>query len=228
MSARVGSIGFPGYYPQTRSWEVVVSDAAGSMRRTLFVGVSQTSLGAAAASIGVPGREVAMPSGLGADARVEIAACEADGEPRKPFARFGASDRTALFNARVTVSDDRTRAIITAESVESPLADGLPRQVRARIHTSTFQMTQLPGRVEIVVLVFVDPGGFLPKWLVSRFTDHVARSTFVDLRRQVARKLYSARQIAAMRRRILAYSSVGGGEASVSQPGGTPSRAPTE
>ncbi len=96
MSARVGSIGFPGYYPQARSWEVVATDGAGTMRRTLLVGVSQTSLGAAAASIGIPGREVAMPGGLSADARVEIAACEADGEPRKPFARFGASDRSAL------------------------------------------------------------------------------------------------------------------------------------
>ena len=139
-----------------------------------------------------------------------------------------ASDRTALFSARVTVSDDRTCATITGESVESPLADGLPRQVRARIHTSTFQMTQLSGRVEIVVLVFVDPGGFMPKWLVSRFTDHVARSTFVDLRRQVARNLYSARQIAAMRHRILAYRAASGGEASVRPQGVAPSHAPAK
>ena len=122
------------------------------------------------------------------------------------------SDRTAVFHAWVTVSDDRKCATITGESVESPQADKLPRQVRARIHTSTFQMTQLPGRVDIVVLAFVDPGGWMPKWLVSRFTGYVARSTFVGLRRQVARKLYSARQLAAMHQRILAYHGVGGEE----------------
>ena len=127
------------------------------------------------------------------------------------------SDRTALFHARVTVSEDRMCATITGESVESPLADKLPRRLRAQIHTSTFEMTQLPGRVEIVVLVFVDPGGWMPKWLVSRFTGYVARSTFVDLRRQVGRKLYSARQLAAMRQRILAYGGVGGEEKRVKQ-----------
>lgn len=144
------------------------------------------------------------------------------------------SDRTALLHAWVTVSDDGKCATITGESVESPQADKLPRQVRARIHTSTFQMTQLPGRVNIVVLAFVDPGGWMPKWLVSRFTSHVARSTFVGLRQQVARKLYSARQVAAMRQRILAYGSVSGEEKRVKQahesipsrPEVTPSRVP--
>lgn len=122
MSARVGSIGFPGYYPQARSWEVVATDPAGSMRRTLLVGVSKTSLGAAAASIGVPGREVAMPSGLSADARVEIAACEVDGEPRRPFARFGAADRTALVpdgchEARVVASGHAPTAWMQPEAL---------------------------------------------------------------------------------------------------------------
>jgi hypothetical protein len=134
------------------------------------------------------------------------------------------SNRTALFHAWVTVSDDRKSATITGESVESSKADNLPRQVRARIYTSTFQMTQLPGRVDVVVLAFVDPGGWMPKWLVSRFTGYVARSTFVGLRRQVARKIYSARQVAAMRQRILAYGS----EASISRQAVTPSRVPVK
>ena len=122
------------------------------------------------------------------------------------------SDRTALFRAWVTVSDDRKTATITGESEESPQADKLPRQVRARIHTSIFRMTQLPGRVDIVVLAFVDPGGWMPKWIVNRFTGYVARSTFLGLRRQVARKLYTARQLAAMRQRILAYDSARTGD----------------
>jgi hypothetical protein len=115
------------------------------------------------------------------------------------------SDRSAVIRAHITVSDDRGRATITAESVESCPADTLPRLVRAQVHPSTFQMTQAPGRVEIVALVFVDPAGWIPKWIVNYFAGRVARATFVGLRRQVARNLYSAAQRRAMRERILAY-----------------------
>jgi hypothetical protein len=63
-------------------------------------------------------------------------------------------------------------------------------------------MTQAPGRVEIVALVFVDPGGWIPKWLVNHFATRVARSTFSGLRRQVSRRLYSPSQLRAMHARM--------------------------
>jgi len=44
-----------------------------------------------------------------------------------------AEDRSAVVRVRVTVSDDPRRAMIAAESVESPLADRLPRLVRAQV-----------------------------------------------------------------------------------------------
>ena len=114
-------------------------------------------------------------------------------------------DRTAVVRVRVTVSDDPKRALIAGESVESSLADGLPRLVRAQVHASTFQMTQVGSHVEVVALVFIDPCGSLPKWIVNYFTRRGARTTLVGLRRQVARRLYSPSQIAAMHRRIEAY-----------------------
>lgn len=124
-----------------------------------------------------------------------------------------AQDRTALIRARVSVTPDRHRAIIAAESVESHPADTLPRFVRSRVHTSTFQMTQAGARVEVVALVFIDPRGSIPKWIVNYFTRRVARSTLSALRRQVARKLYAPSQIAAMSRRIAAYPAGGAGAA---------------
>jgi hypothetical protein len=116
-----------------------------------------------------------------------------------------AQNRTAVIRARITVSDDLRRATISAESVDSHLADGLPKLVRAQVHTSTFQMTQAAGRVEVVALVFIDPRGRIPKWVVNYFTRRAARSTLSGLRRQVARKLYSKAQLKAMRRRIEGY-----------------------
>ena len=116
-----------------------------------------------------------------------------------------ARDRSAVLRARVTVADDLKRATIAAESIESPLADRLPTLVRATIYASTFQMTQVGDRVEVVALVFIDPCGSIPKWIVNHFTKHVSRSTLMGLRRQVARKLYTPAQIAAMHQRMHAY-----------------------
>ena len=118
-----------------------------------------------------------------------------------------AEDRSAVVRVRVTVSDDLARAVIAAESVESPLANRLPKLVRAQVHASTFQMTQLPGRVEVVALVFIDPCGSLPKWIVNYFTRRGARTTLSGLRRQVSRRLYSPGQVAAMRRRMEGYKA---------------------
>ena len=118
-------------------------------------------------------------------------------------------DRTALLRARVEVSAERRTVTIHAQSIASHPADRFARQVRAEIAPSTFQMTQAPGHVEIVALVFIDPGGWIPKWLVNQFATRVARSTFKDLRRQVARRLYSPAQVRAMRQRIESYGRVG-------------------
>ena len=114
-------------------------------------------------------------------------------------------NRTAVIRARVTVSDDLQRATISAESVESHLADGLPKLVRARVYTSTFQMTQVDDQVEIVALIFIDPCGSIPKWIVNYFSRRAARTTLANLRRQVGRELYSASRLTAMRQRIEGY-----------------------
>jgi hypothetical protein len=114
-------------------------------------------------------------------------------------------DRSAVVRVQVSVSDDLRRALIAGESVETPLADRLPRLVRAQVHASTFQMTQVENRVEVVGLVFIDPRGGVPKWIVNYFTRRGARATLAGLRRQVARQLYSPAEILAMHRRIAGY-----------------------
>jgi hypothetical protein len=116
-----------------------------------------------------------------------------------------ASDRSAVVRVRVTVSDDLKRATVAGESVDSPLAQRLPKLVRAQVHTSTFQMTQVGSRVEVVALVFIDPNGSVPKWVVNYFTRRGARVTLTGLSRQVARRLYSPSQVMAMHRRIEGY-----------------------
>ena len=118
-------------------------------------------------------------------------------------------DRSALIRALVEVSEDRRTATITARSIASHPADKFPDLVRAQVEPSTLRMTQGPGRVEVEALVFIDPGGWIPKWLVNYFATHVARSTFRDLRKQVSLHLYSPAQIRAMRERIAAYGRVG-------------------
>lgn len=118
-----------------------------------------------------------------------------------------AQDRSAVVRIRVTVSDDLRRAVIAGESVETPLANRLPKLVRAQVHASTFQMTQVGGTVQVVALVFIDPCGGLPKWIVNYFTRRGARTTLAGLRRQVARRLYSPSQVAAMRRRMEGYKA---------------------
>jgi hypothetical protein len=116
-----------------------------------------------------------------------------------------AQDRSALVRARVTVSDDLRRATIAAESVDSHPADTLPTLVRSKVYASTFQMTQWADHVEVVALVFIDPCGSIPKWIVNYFTRRVARATLSGLRRQVARKLYAPTQLVEMRRRMQAF-----------------------
>jgi len=116
-----------------------------------------------------------------------------------------ACDRTALVRVLITVSDDLRQATIAAQSVDAVPGDTLPKFVRSKVYASTFQMTQVGDRVEVVALVFIDPRGSIPKWIVNYFTRRVSRSTLEGLRRQVARRLYPPERIAAMRRRMEAY-----------------------
>lgn len=126
------------------------------------------------------------------------------------FMPWPVSDRSAIIRANVTVSDDRTRATIAAVSIPShPAADTLPKLVRSQVHTSTFQMTQKGGQVEVVALVFIDPGGHVPKWLVNWFAGRMARNTLRDLRKQVAKNLYSPAQVREMQRRVREYPGKG-------------------
>jgi hypothetical protein len=115
-------------------------------------------------------------------------------------------DRSAVIRALISVSDDKREATIACSSINSPLADSLPVLVRAQVHESTFHMTQQAGQVNVVALVFIDPCGWIPKWIVNYFAGRVARSTFADLRKQVAKNLYSRAQRNEMHERIQAYN----------------------
>ena len=116
-----------------------------------------------------------------------------------------ARDRRALIRVRISGSDDLTSATIAAESVDAHWADTLPVLVRSRVYASTFQMTQVADHVEVAALVFIDPRGRIPKWIVNFFTRRVARATLNGLRRQVARKLYSPQKLEAIHQRMQAY-----------------------
>lgn len=122
-------------------------------------------------------------------------------------------DRSALIRVRISVSEDLTRATIAGVSVDTHPADTLPVLVRSKIYASTFQMTQRRDHVEVVTLIFVDPRGSIPKWIVNFFTRRVAHGTLNGLRRQVAKKIYSRAQIAAIHQRIHAYRAFREGHA---------------
>ena len=115
------------------------------------------------------------------------------------------TDRSTLIRVRISVRDDLRQATIAAESVASHPSDTLPQLVRALVYASTFQMTQVDGHVEVATLVFIDPRGRIPKWVVNFFTGRVARATLSGLRRQVARQLYAPSLRDAMRKRMLVY-----------------------
>ena len=117
------------------------------------------------------------------------------------------ADRSALIRVRIGVSDDQRTATIAAESVDSHPLDTLPPLVRAQVYTSTFQMTQVGDHVEVASLVFIDPRGRIPTWVVNYFTSRVARTTLEGLRRQVARELYPREKLDAMKRRIAGYAA---------------------
>lgn len=114
-------------------------------------------------------------------------------------------DRTALLKVSISVEGDGAVATIAAESIERHPGDTLPRHVRAQVYASTFQMRQAGPNVEVATLVFIDPRGRVPAWVVNFFTSRVARSTLEGLRRQVARHLYPPATLAAMRTRIQQY-----------------------
>jgi hypothetical protein len=115
-------------------------------------------------------------------------------------------DRTALLRVKITVSPGRDSASIAASSVTLAAKTGLPELVRCEIYDSTFQMLRTPKGTEVTALVFIDPKGNLPAWVVNLFTSKVSRRTLEGLRRQVGRKLYSAAELEAMHQRIMRYA----------------------
>jgi hypothetical protein len=118
-------------------------------------------------------------------------------------------DRTALVRVRISVSADRGTAVIAARSTTCCARSALPELVRAEIHESSFQMRTVPGGTEVTALVFIDPKGNLPLWVVNLFTGNVARQTLFGLRRQVARKLYPPETLQALHLRILRFKAPG-------------------
>ena len=122
-------------------------------------------------------------------------------------------DRSALIRVRISVSEDLAKATIAGVSVDSHPADTLPVLVRSKVYASTFQMTQAGDNVEIVTLIFVDPQGSIPKWIVNFFTRRVAHGTLIGLRRQVAKRLFSPAQLEAMHQRLHAFKSFQQGRA---------------
>lgn len=117
------------------------------------------------------------------------------------------TDRTAVVRVRISVSADKNTATIAAASTEDPAAAPLFTGVRSLVYASTFQMTRAGKFTEVSTIAFIDPRGNLPQWVVNFFTSQVARHTLDGLRRQVARRLYSPEQLAAMGRRIQDYGT---------------------
>jgi hypothetical protein len=99
-------------------------------------------------------------------------------------------------------------ATVTGRSVTCCASSEYPELVRAEIYESTFQMRTVEGGTEVTALVFIDPKGQLPLWVVNLFTGGVSRQTLNGLRRQVAKHLYSAETLQAMRERILDYRAL--------------------
>ena len=92
IKTRVGSVGIQGFFAAPRASEVVV---IGDGRvRTLLLAASQTSIGDAARKVLPPGPTFSsnLPSGLPADARIEIGRCVVGSGDRPPFATFSPKD----------------------------------------------------------------------------------------------------------------------------------------
>jgi hypothetical protein len=118
-------------------------------------------------------------------------------------------DRSSLVKVLISVSDDLSTATIAASSVSCCARAGLSEGVRAEVFESTFEMRKMAGGTEVTALVFIDPKGDLPAWVVNLFTGAVSRRTLEGLRRQVARRLYGPDVLEALHQRILRYSRSG-------------------
>jgi hypothetical protein len=111
------------------------------------------------------------------------------------------TDRTALVRVSIDVAEGGHVVTIAGRSTRCCVHPALPELVRAEVFESTFQMARLRFGTRVTALVFVDPGGNLPAWVVNLFTGYEARRTLTGLRRQVDRRLYSPAAIAEYRRR---------------------------
>lgn len=114
-------------------------------------------------------------------------------------------DRSTLVRVRISVSDDQSTATIAASSVSCCARASLPELVRAEVNESSFQMRRVGGGTEVTALVFIDPKGNLPKWVVNLFTGGVSRRTLEGLCRQVQRHLYGKDVLEALHHRIQDY-----------------------
>ncbi|MBL9020714.1 MAG: PHP domain-containing protein [Myxococcales bacterium] len=148
--SRFSTVGVPGYYAQARASELVVADGTGNMRRRLLVAASERSIGGAVTELGLPGRRVALPTGLPRGARVEIAACLDDEGVRRPFARFAEGDEDALvpegcYEGRLVAPGHATTSWMKPESL---VTASLPRPGDISVRV-TEAGAPLPSRIQL-------------------------------------------------------------------------------
>jgi hypothetical protein len=122
---RVASASLPGFFNAPRTDEIVIA-SKNAKRRSLLLAASTRSIGDAAAQLWIERGEqrAAIPRGLPASARVEVARCPELGGHREPFARFSPTDAAVVvplecFEARVWAPGHGPSAWVTLAAVGS-------------------------------------------------------------------------------------------------------------
>lgn len=109
---------------------------------------------------------------------------------------FIVSNRTTALRSEATVSEDLSEVIVRLYSSKD-FPEKNNSYVRATMNYGEVRLRSVDrGRKTIVSGIFyTNPQGFLPKWIVKRFTREFVYESLVKLRNKVGRNLYDEQVI---------------------------------
>lgn len=121
---------------------------------------------------------------------------------------FVVSDRTATLRSEAYVSDDLTEIIVNVKSSQLYPEEN-SNYIRAQMDYGQVRLRSIEeGKKTIVSGIFyTNPKGYLPNWIVKRFTRNFVYQSLQMLRNKVGRNLYDEKTINKYVKLIKNYNS---------------------
>lgn len=118
---------------------------------------------------------------------------------------FWFSDRSTVTSIKIKISKDKKTVTIHVSSIKNSHFSEKTSSVRATIHNGTITLIDKGDKTFISAITFIDPGGVIPHWLVNIITKNIAFKSLVDLKKRVALKLYTKKELGDYRQKINNY-----------------------